>query len=195
MITPSQEVIKINDVLVVNNTQPPTPTIIIKKAPTATPVPKTAVSDKAAWGVATQVGEHTWTMKIQQDGKMATPGEILEALNHYRQVHNSGVLQSDNNLTNFAQKRAEYLNSIKNVDEHKGFREYLENEDGYHQLGFYSLGENISYGYKLEAVHLIEWAYGADDPHNKNQLDNSWSRVGIGVDGLATCLIFAKDKI
>ncbi len=168
-----------------------TPTVVAvkeKKIPTPTP-------DNEPWGVAKQVDEVTWTMKVGEDEKMATAQEILEALNKYRQNHGSQNLTWDVKLGDYAQNRAQYLNNIKSVDKHEGFNKFVENEDGFNKLGFTMLGENISYGYKLNGVHTIEWMYAGDEPHNKNQLDNRWNYVGIGVDGLATCLIFGTGKM
>ncbi|MCW1949081.1 MAG: CAP domain-containing protein [Candidatus Shapirobacteria bacterium] len=167
----------------------PTPTII-KKTVKTIPTP-----DNEPWGVAKQVDEVTWTMKVGEDEKMATPQEVLTALNNYRQRYGSQNLTWDSKLGDYAQSRAKYLNSIKNVDKHEGFNNFVKNEDGFNKLGFTMLGENISYGYKLNGVHIIEWMYAGDEPHNKNQLDNRWNYVGIGVDGLATCLIFGTGKM
>ena len=166
------------------------PTLVPTKKPTAKPT-----LDTEPWGVAKQVAEVTWTMKVGQDEKMATPQEILIALNDYRQRYGSQTLNWDNKLGEYAQSRAKYLNSIKNVDKHEGFNNYVENDGGFEKLGFTMLGENISYGYKLNGVHTIEWMYAGDKPHNDNQLDNRWNFVGIGVDGLATCLIFGTGKM
>jgi len=166
------------------------PTLVPTKKPTATPT-----TDPQPWGVAKQVDEVTWTMKVGQDEKMATPQEILTALNIYRQRYGSQILNWDEKLGNYAQSRAKYLNSIKNVDKHEGFNNFVENDGGFEKLGFTMLGENISYGYKLNGVHVIEWMYAGDKPHNDNQLDNRWNFVGIGVDGLATCLIFGTGKM
>lgn len=146
------------------------------------------------WGVAKQIDEVTWTMKIGEDKTMATAREIYEALNEYRKVQGSQVLTWDEKLVNYAQERAKYLNSIKTVDKHAGFNDFMENQDGFNKLGFTSLGENISFGYKLNGVHTIEWIYAGDKPHNDNQLNTKWDHVGIGVDGLATCLIFGTGK-
>ncbi len=166
-----------------------TPTIIIKKKIYPTPTP-----DNEPWGVARQIDDVTWTMKVGQDETMATPREIWEALNQYRQTHGSQILNWDTKLADYAQSRAKYLNSQKDVDGHEGFSNFVKNEDGFNKLGFNALGENISYGYKLNGVHIIEWMYAGDKPHNDNQLDNKWNYVGIGVDGLATCLIFGTGK-
>ncbi|MDD3002854.1 MAG: CAP domain-containing protein [Candidatus Shapirobacteria bacterium] len=154
----------------------------------------TPTPDNETWGVAKQVGEHTWTMKIGEDATMATAKEILVALNEYRQVHGSQILNWDEKLGNYAKDRAKFLNGIKSVDQHKGFNDFVENQNGFDKLGFTALGENISYGFKLNGVHVIELMYAGDKPHNDNQLDNRWNYVGIGVDGLATCLIFGTGK-
>jgi uncharacterized protein YkwD len=172
----------------------PTPTVEIKKIITPIVVKPKPTVDSEPWGVAKQINEVTWTMKVGEDVKMATSREIFEALNEYRKRNGSQVLNWDERLTNFAVTRAKYLNGIKSVDKHVGFKNFLENEDGFNKLGFTALGENISYGYRLNGVHTIEWMYAGDKPHNDNQLDNKWNYVGIGVDGLATCLIFGTGK-
>jgi len=154
----------------------------------------TPTIDNEPWGVSKQIDEVTWTMKVGEDAKMATEKEILDALNEYRKVHESQILILDEKLTNYAQERAKYLNGIKTVDKHEGFNDFLKNQNGFDKLGFTSLGENISYGYRLNGVHIIEWMYAGDKPHDDNQLNNRWNYVGIGVDGLATCLIFGAGK-
>ena len=155
---------------------------------------KTVPTPAETWGVSKQIDDHTWTIKIGEDATMATAKEIFEALNEYRKVHGSQVLNWDEKLGNYAQERAKYLNEIKSVDQHQGFNDFVKNQDGFNKLGFTSLGENISYGYKLNGVHTIEWMYAGDEPHDENQLDNRWNYGGIGVDGLATCLIFGTGK-
>ena len=166
-----------------------TPTAVLKRKIYSTPTP-----DNEPWGVARQIDDVTWTMKLGEDEKMATAREIWDALNEYRKTHGSQILNWDTKLADYAQSRAKYLNSLKNVDGHKGFSNFVQNEDGFNKLGFTALGENISYGYRLNGVHIIEWMYAGDKPHNDNQLDNKWNYVGVGVDGLATCLIFGTGK-
>lgn len=112
--------------------------------------------DGEPWGVSRQIGEHTWTMKIGEDPMMATPREILEALNEYRRVKGSQILTWDQKLADYAQERAVYLDGKKNVDQHQGFNAFLKEEDGFNKLGFTMLGENISYGYRLNGTHIIE---------------------------------------
>jgi len=174
----------------------PTEKVIPTLIPTITkkiikPIP---TIDNEPWGVAKQIDEVTWAMKIGEDEKMATAREIHDALNEYRKVQESQILNWDEKLGNYAQERAKYLNGIKSVDKHAGFNDFMENQDGFNKLRFTALGENISYGYKLNGVHVIEWMYAGDKPHNDNQVDNRWDHVGIGVDGLATCVIFATGR-
>ncbi len=133
-------------------------------------------------------------MKIVLDPIMATPNEILAALNAYRLRHGSQPLTWDEKLATYAQTRAKYFTQTKKTDEHQGFDDFLQNQDGFEKLGYNWLGENISYGYRLNGVHLIEWIYAGDQPHDDNQTSNRWDHVGIGVDGPATCLIFATGK-
>jgi uncharacterized protein YkwD len=146
------------------------------------------------WGVAKQIDEHTWTVQVGTDKQMAVPQGILTALNTYRQKHGRGGLAWDNTLAQYAQLRANLFNSSGKLDGHAGFKDYLDNHDGFKKLGFANVGENSSLGYTLESVHLIEWVYAADKPHNDNQLNSKWSFVGIGVSGSATNLIFGGER-
>jgi len=174
----------------------PSPTVTLMTVPTKKiiKVIPTKVGDTSPWGVAKQVNETTWTMKIKDDARMGTPKEILEALNEYRVRRGSQILTWNEKLAEYAHNRAVYLNGIKNVDGHKGFQNFLDNENGFEKLGFTWLGENISFGYKMEGVHLIEWIYAGDKPHDDNQVNNRWNYVGIGVDGTATAIIFGTGK-
>lgn len=168
-------------------TPQPLPTSIPKITPVSAPAKIDLPSD---WGVAEKVGEHTYTMHIGADAKMATAQEILYALNSYRNAHNAGSLSWDDNLANFAKSRSDQFASQGKLDEHAGFYSYLDNKDNFKNLGFSSIGENSSIGYQIEAVHLIEWVYAGDEGHNQNQLNSKWTHVGIGVSNNATDLIF-----
>lgn len=173
------------------------PTLVPTRKPTLTPTPiivKNVETDNEPWGVAKQIGEHTWTIKIGQDVVMATANEILEALNNYRSLHGSQKLTMDSKLSEYAQSRADYFYQQEKLDSHQGFNNFLTNENGFDKLGFSWLGENASYGYRLNGVHLIEWIYASDEDHNQNQLNNNWNYVGIGVKDTATCLIFGTGK-
>jgi uncharacterized protein YkwD len=147
------------------------------------------------WGKAKQVDTYTWTIQVGQDSRNATAKEILAALNLYRQKHGRGTLHWDDKLASYAQERAVSFSKKNTLDAHAGFSDYVSNQDGFHKLGFAKLGENSSFGYTLEGVHLIEWVYAGDKPHNDNQLSSTWTHVGIGVDGTATNLIFAADSL
>lgn len=153
------------------------------------------IPDLEEWGKAKQVSEHGWTMNVGFDAKMAAPQEILLALNSYRQKHGRNSLSWDDRLANFAKQRAKYFTQISNLDEHAGFSEFVKSEENIRSLGFWWLGENSSYGYRLEGVHLIEWVYAGDQPHNDNQLNPDWTNVGIGIDGYQTDIIFAAHPI
>lgn len=153
------------------------------------------VDDGGEWGKAKQIGEHTWTMKIGMDDTMATPQEIHEALNNYRRLHGRNTLSWDDKLAEYALSRARYFTQIGDLDEHAGFSEYLKDENNFKVLGFWALGENSSYGYRLSGTHLIEWVYAGDKPHDDNQLNPDWTHVGIGVDGYQTNLIFGGQKM
>ncbi len=150
--------------------------------------------DSAPWGQAVQIDEHTWTMKVQNDDRMSTADELFTALNDYRRSKGVSVLTWDQKLADYANSRAKYFTSIKKTDGHAGFNDFLTNQDGFNKLGFTQLGENTSYGYRMLGVHLIEWIYAGDEPHDQNQRNSIWSHVGIGIDGLSTCLIFATGK-
>jgi len=150
--------------------------------------------DSTPWGQAVQIDEHTWTMKVQNDDRMSTVEELFTALNDYRRTKGVPVLTWDQKLADYATSRAKYFTSIKTTDGHAGFNDFLTNQDGFNKLGFTQLGENTSYGYRMLGVHLIEWIYAGDEPHDKNQRNSIWSHVGIGIDGVSTCLIFATGK-
>lgn len=159
--------------------------------PTLTPLD----TSNTPWGVAKKVDTYTYTMRLQPDSNMGTPGEILTALNRYRQRHGKGTLSWDDKLAGFANTRAEYFLEKGKLDSHAGFLDYLNNQDGFKKLGFARVGENSSIGFTLEGVHIIEWVYAGDAGHNDNQLNSDWQYVGIGVSSNATDLIFAGDKL
>lgn len=159
---------------------------------TSTPSVPVVKTNSNSWGVSRKLDEKTWTMQVGNDKKMATPDDIFKALNNYRKQNGSGSLTWDETLSDFAKKRAATFLSIGGLDGHAGFNEYFKNEDNMKNMKVTGVGENSSYGYKLEGVHLIEWVFAGDDPHNDNQLDKNWNTVGIAVVGTAVDLVFAK---
>lgn len=160
---------------------------------TITIAPKVVSTEE--WGVAKQVDDVTWTIRLQQDERMATPEEILAALNIYRNRHGAGPVMWEQNLANYALERAHYFNTIHNLDKHEGFKQYLQSEENVRRLGFSALGENSGYGYRLLGVHLIEWVFAGDKPHDDNQRDPTWTHVGIGVESTGVDIIFGKNRI
>ncbi len=167
------------------------PSLVNNISPSAIPISDSIhEADNGEWGVAKQVDEIGWSMKVGMDNRIGTPQEIYEALNAYRQKHGVGQLSWDNNLSAFAQSRADYFNNIGTTDKHEGFNKFSNNPDNFTNIGFRSLGENSSYGYKLLGVHIIEWVFAGDEPHNTNQLNPKWQYVGIGVNGLGIDIIF-----
>lgn len=164
-----------------------------KKIIQAAPTPIQG-SEEKKWGVAKQIDEHTWTMNVEKDTTMATAQEIVAALNAYRQKKGIASLSWDTTLASYAQSRADHFVDLANTDKHEGFTDYINNQDGFAKLGFNAVGENSSYGYQLTGIHLIEWVYAGDAPHDDNQLRSAWTHVGVGVAGVATDLIFAGSK-
>lgn len=159
-----------------------------------TTVPKRN-QEEDEWGVARQIDEHTYTIRVGSDDRMGTRDEVLAALNQYRAVNGAGALVFDDRLNNYAQSRADHFVSIKSTDAHAGFNDYLENNHGFEALGFARLGENSYYGGPLYGVHLIEWVFAKSPGHNANQIDKGWTHVGIGVTGLSANLIFGANQI
>ena len=181
----------------------PIPTSITTPTLTPTPVKKlvaqTASSDpfandpdlkNAQWGQSVQVSETGYKMKVGFDPIMATPEETFKALNLYRYTKGKSNLTWDDRLAKYALERATYI--CKNgSDAHAGFSEYVDKQEGYKTLGFYSLGENMSTHMKLIGTHLIEWMYASDPAHDGNQLGD-WSHVGVGIYEDCSDLIFAN---
>ena len=173
----------------------PLPTLQPTKVPTPVdPYANDPDLKDAAWGEAVQVSETGYRMKVGFDSVMGTAQETFQALNLYRYTKGKSNLTWDDRLAKYALERATYV--CKNgSDGHAGFSDYVENQKGYKTLGFYQLGENMSTKMRFTATHLIEWMYAADKPHDDNQLDNSWTHVGIGIDQVSSVLIFGKHKI
>jgi len=175
------------------------PALIIKPSPSPKQVLQEIIPspspDNEPWGVAKQLSEHTWTMKVQQDEVMTTTDELFAALNDYRKTKGVNPLQYDAILARYAQDRADYFTSIGKTDEHAGLNDFLKDDENFKKLGFASIGENSSYGYKMTGVHLIEWVYASDPGHDNNQLDPDWTHVGIGISATASELIFAGNKL
>ena len=120
---------------------------------------------------------------------------LLQALNAYRQKNGKPPLQWDGKLAAFSQQRADFFNQQNDLDGHAGFTDMMNNHDGFHSLGFWTLGENSAIGQHVSAQELIENVYGKSPGHNANELNPDYSYVGIGVNGTATNFIFGGRKM
>jgi uncharacterized protein YkwD len=128
----------------------------------------------------------------------SSPGEyssekIVVALNNYRNKKGVSSLRIDSKLISYAQKRAQYLNSIGKLDNHTQFNAYLKG-NAFSDLGFNSLGENNSQGFVGSEVNLIEGLFAKDTPHENNQLNPQWIHIGVGVSGKYVDIIFGGKK-
>lgn len=176
---------------VVEPTLTPTPTTIpptIK--PTSTPTPTSSKKYSAE-----KVGETTYKIThTSSDNSMASAQEIFNALNSYRGSEGKSNLSWDNNLSLLAQDRANTFASNNGLDSHAGFRSYMDN-DGFSKAGFNSLGENSAQlAGNMNGDRIIREIFGADADHDNNQLDPSWTHVGIAVNGIYINVNFGKGK-
>lgn len=178
----------------------PSPSIAITLTPTPTKIPTPVdpfANDPdlkdAQWGQAVKVSETGYRMKVAFDDRMTTPQEAFQALNSYRSTKKRSLLLWDDRLAKYALERATYI-CQNGSDGHAGFSNYVQDQEGYKTLGFYSLGENMSVKMRFTATHLIEWMYAGDEAHDNNQLGD-WSHVGIGIYEDCSSLIFANRMI
>jgi uncharacterized protein YkwD len=147
------------------------------------------------WGIAKEIEEGTYTIRVGNDASMGSPQEVLAALNAYRNTNGRSTLAWDDTLGRYAQSRAEYMQSIQTTDKHAGFNHYLEKDDGFNRLGFNQLGENSYYGGPLNGTHVIEWVFAKSPGHDANQKSSDWTHVGIGVTNSTVNLIFGGSKM
>lgn len=144
------------------------------------------------WGTTEKIGDHLYRTFVANDDRMGTPDEIVAALNKYRKDNGQAPLQKYDKLCGFAQKRADEQQAAGSLDSHKGFEEYMNDENHWKELDVTAVGENASYGYVLSGTHLIEWVFDSDEEHRGNQLNPSWSLVCPAVSGETVDIIFGK---
>lgn len=172
----------------------PTPTPTSVRRPIAQPTqPDSGVPQD--WGVAKPIGNGTYTIKINYDGAMTSPSEFVAALNQYRATHGSGALTWDDALGNYAAGRAQTFKSIQKTDTHAGFNDFLNNQNGFATLKFSRLGENSYYGGPVTGTHVVEWVFAQSPGHNANQLDPSWTHIGVGVTETSIDIIFGGSRM
>ncbi len=173
---------------------PPTPTKTPVLLPTRTPTPQPSNANSSQY-TAQKVNDVTWRVSnVQSDDKMANSTEVFNALNSYRQQHGASILSWDTKLADFAQGRADTFAKNGSLDSHAGFTGYMNN-GGFDASGFNGLGENSAYiAGPMSGDKIIRSIFGADLSHDGNQLDPSWTHVGVGVNGNAINVNFGKNK-
>ncbi len=119
---------------------------------------------------------------------------LLQALNNYRQKNGRSPLRWDSKLGAFSQQRADHFHQINDLDGHAGFKDLVNNHDGFHTMGFLQLGENSAIGQTVGPQEIIENVYGKSPAHNANELSAEFTHVGIGVNGTATDFVFGGRK-
>lgn len=162
-------------------TQETTPTHT--QTPTATPTPQISNVDTTK-----TVGN------VNTDSNMTTASEIFNALNAYRSEKGIANLSWDDNLANFSQSRVNAFASGNSLDNHAGFRNYMEN-GGFEASGFNGLGENSAQlAGPMSGDKIIREIYGASPAHNTSQLDPSWTHAGVAINGIFVNINLGKDK-
>lgn len=162
---------------------PPSP------SPTRQIILPTRYDNGRPWGEAWRQDDGSYTLKIVEDPAMSTPRELADAINTYRETKGVGRLEWSDTLAQYAQYRADYV-AEHGSDHHEGFNSFVQNEGGYDKLGFYCLGENMSEGFRLTGTHLVEWMYAQSPGHDANQLNSIFSRIGVGISGTVSVIIF-----
>lgn len=171
----------------------PTPTTKRINYPTKTPTQAPSNQNSPQY-TAEKIDDVTWKVKdVANDTTMASPQDIVNALNSYRGEKGKGNLTVDINLSTFAQERANLFSSNGSLDSHAGFQSYMNN-GGFEKSGFNGLGENSAMlSGPMSGEKIIKNIFGADPPHDGNQLDD-WTHVGVGVSGNAVNVNFGKNK-
>ncbi len=167
-----------------NPTQAPFPTLMPSPTPTVTPKPTVKPTPKPT----------ARPTSAPASGSTISASSVLTALNNYRAKNGVAALSSDQKLQDYAQGRANYLKSIGRMDNHAQFNDFVQNQDGFSKLGINSLAENQSWNYKGTADGLISEFYGSSPGHNQNQLNGTYTHVGIGISGVYTDLVFGGGK-
>lgn len=177
-------------------TATPTPKTIKKRVRIASPTPTSSTSQNPnpSKYTAEKIGDVTWKVKnVENDSSMASPQDIVNALNSYRGAHGKGNLSVDPYLSSFAQERSNLFSGNGGLDSHAGFQSFMNN-GGFDKAGFNSLGENSAFlSGPMNGEKIIQNIFGADSSHDGNQL-NDWTHVGVGVSGNAINVNFGKGK-
>ncbi len=170
--------------------------------------PPTVVIDNAEQTDEEDIQEVA-TPEVNQEGKlddetegifrppeqMGTPRQIYDALNSYRRAKGLLTLVWDNKLANFAQSRASTF-ATQGGDDHRGFDEFLQKQNGFAILGFDDVAENSAYllGSQASGERIITEYFAESKEHNANQLEATFTHVGIGVSGISVDIVFGGQK-
>lgn len=171
----------------------PTPTLIPTIQPTATSNSQTKNNQTGV----TQTGKYTFEGNLPCDGRMGTSSEVFAALNNYRSVHGAGQLGWNDKLASVGQMRAQQITANGGrSDGHAGFIAFTNDQSNYQKVGFNELSENVggTGNCPLLGVHVIEWLFARDAPHNNAQLDR-WDAVGVGIDQNNVSIIFGRSPL
>lgn len=171
----------------------PTPTPI-QSGPTPTQNPVQVTSPSSQY-TGEQIGENTFRVKnVQNDSQMASSNEIFVALNSYRQSRGVGQLSWDSALSDLANSRVNAFASKGDLDSHAGFQDFMNN-DGFSKAGFNGLGENSArLSGPMSGDRIIKEIFGADAPHDTNQLNPEWTHAAVAVSGNFVNVNFGKGK-
>ncbi|HUD09986.1 MAG TPA: CAP domain-containing protein [Patescibacteria group bacterium] len=173
------------------DTPTPTPEIKITNVPIADPGSKT--TDTAV----RQTGKYTFEGNLPCDDRMGDASEIYAALNNYRQVHGASSLAWNDKLASVAQMRVGQITANGGrSDSHAGFITFTNDQSNYAKVGFSELSENTggTGNCPLLGVHVIEWLFARDAPHNNAQLDR-WDAVGIAEGQNNVVVIFGRSPL
>lgn len=132
---------------------------------------------------------------VRPPEEMGTPQEIYEELNRYRRSRGLHMLIWNNKLENFAQSRAS-TSATQGGDDHRGFDEFLQKQNGFEILGFDDVAENSAYllGSQASAKRIITEYFAESREHDANQLEATFTHVGVGVSGISVDVIFGGQK-
>lgn len=162
----------------------PTPSIIV----TTTPVPKATV-------IPTQKPIATQSQVKQATNRTIPEGELIVAINAYRQGHGLSSLNTNQALCQETRKRVQDMVSINAgkqpsayILSHDGMGTDIANGVLAKTVGLHSYGENIASAYCKRtsdgvnvdittATQLVEWCFDSSSGHRDTLLKPDWTDV------------------
>lgn len=125
------------------------------------------------------IGDNIYRAQFKESSNLASPQEILNEVNNYRNRQGKADLIWHDGLASWAYNRAVYFTEISNVDSHIGYKDQANTKGN--EMGFGVTGEVSAFGLKIDAYTLINDAFSQDDPHRSIILDSEFTYIGIGV--------------